>query len=124
MTAAIYARYSSDLQSDRSIEDQIELAKSYAAREGLIVTAFYEDRALSGSSLQGRPGLARLLRDAAERLFTHVIVESLDRLSRDQADLATLYKRLTFLGIEIREVHGGKATPQSLSTLKPWCNAA
>lgn len=111
MTAAIYARYSSDLQSDRSIEDQIELAKSYAAREGLIVTAFYEDRALSGSSLQGRPGLARLLRDAAERLFTHVIVESLDRLSRDQADLATLYKRLTFLGIEIREVHGGKATP-------------
>jgi site-specific DNA recombinase len=110
-TAAIYARYSSELQSDRSIEDQIELAKAYAAREGLIVTAAYEDRAQSGSSTQGRLGLARMLRDANDRLFTHLIVESLDRLSRDQADLATLYKRLTFIGIEIREVHGGKATP-------------
>lgn len=110
-TAAIYARYSSELQSDRSIEDQIELAKAYASREGLIVTAAYEDRAQSGSSTQGRLGLARMLRDAGDRLFTHLIVESLDRLSRDQADLATLYKRLTFIGIEIREVHGGKATP-------------
>jgi DNA invertase Pin-like site-specific DNA recombinase len=110
-TAAVYARYSSELQSDRSIEDQVDLCRSYAQREGLIVTATYEDRAQSGASMQGRLGLARLLRDAADRLFTHLVVESLDRLSRDQADLASLYKRLTFLGIEIREVHGGKATP-------------
>lgn len=110
-TVGIYARYSSDQQSYRSIEDQFDLCRSYAQREGLIVTATYEDRAQSGASMQGRLGLARLLRDAADRLFTHLVVESLDRLSRDQADLSNLYKRLTFLGIEIREVHGGKATP-------------
>lgn len=110
-TAALYARYSSELQSDRSIEDQFDLCRAYADREGLIIVTTYEDRAQSGASLHGRLGLARLLRDAAERLFTCVVVESLDRLSRDQADLATFYKRLTFLGIEIREVHGGKATP-------------
>lgn len=110
-TAALYARYSSELQSERSIEDQVELCRAYAMREGLLVTSIYEDRAASGASMQGRLGLARLLRDAGDRLFTHLIVESLDRLSRDQADLATLYKRLTFLGKEIREVDCGKATP-------------
>lgn len=110
-TAVIYSRYSSELQSDRSIEDQIALCRSYAAREGLFVIGTYEDRAQSGASMSGRLGLARMLRDANDRVFTHLVVESLDRLSRDQADLATVYKKLTFLGIEIREVHGGKATP-------------
>ena len=110
-TAVIYARYSSELQSDRSIEDQISLCRSYASRENLFVIGTYEDRAQSGASMSGRLGLARLLRDAQDRVFSHLVVESLDRLSRDQADLATLYKKLTFLGIEIREVHGGKATP-------------
>jgi site-specific DNA recombinase len=110
-TAAIYSRYSSELQSERSIEDQVALCRSYAERESLIVVATYDDRAQSGSSMHGRLGIARLLRDAGDRLFTHVIVESLDRMSRDQADLATLYKRLTFLGVTILEVHGGKATP-------------
>lgn len=110
-TAAIYARYSSDLQSERSIDDQVDLCRAYAARESLIIASVYEDRAQSGASMQGRLGLARLLRDAADRLFTCLIVESLDRLSRDQGDLAGIYKRLTFLGVEIREVHGGKATP-------------
>lgn len=110
-TAAIYARYSSEMQSAASIEDQVAIARAYAAREGLIVTHTYDDRARSGASVAGRDGLARCLRDAAGGLFTHLIVESLDRLSRDQGDLSGIYKRLTFLGVEIREVHGGKATP-------------
>lgn len=111
MTSAIYARYSSDLQSERSIDDQFDLARTYAAREGLAVAVTYEDRAMSGASMQQRAGLQQLMRDAAAGRFTVLIVESLDRLSRDQADLATLYKRLTFQGVEIREVHGGTATP-------------
>lgn len=111
MKAAIYARYSSDLQTEKSIIDQIALCRTYAEREGLTVIETFEDRALSGASVHGRFGLDRLMRAAADERFSVVIVESLDRLSRDQGDLSTLYKRLTFLGIEIREVHGGKATP-------------
>src|SRR5262245_36495441 len=111
MKAAIYARYSSDLQTEKSITDQIALCRNYAEREGLAIVETFEDRALSGASVHGRFGLERLLRVAADDRFQVLIVESLDRLSRDQGDLSTLYKRLTFLGIEIREVHGGKATP-------------
>ena len=46
---------------------------------------------------------------AGERAFDVFIAGALDRLSRDQEDLAGIFKRLTFLGIEIRAVHEGKA---------------
>lgn len=107
--AAIYARFSSDLQRDRSIEDQVELCRAYAARNGYTIAAAYEDRARTGASVLGRDGLMRLLDAARDGAFTAVIVEALDRLSRDQEDLAGLYKRLSFLGVEIIAVHDGKA---------------
>lgn len=105
--AAIYARFSTDLQNERSIEDQLSLCQSYAGREGLSIVRNYEDRARSGGSLMGRDGLLKLLDDAREKCFDVVVVEALDRLSRDMEDLAGIHKRLSFLGIEIRAVHEG-----------------
>jgi DNA invertase Pin-like site-specific DNA recombinase len=60
MRAAIYARYSSDLQSAASIEDQTRLCRDYAVRAGWAVTQVFEDRAISGGSVI-RPGYQRLL---------------------------------------------------------------
>jgi len=105
--AAIYARYSTELQSDKSCEDQIALCRQMAERETLNVVAEYRDAAKSGASLHGRDGLARLEADAARGAFEVVIVESLDRLSRDMEDLAGLHKRFNFRGIEIRAVNEG-----------------
>ena len=62
-SAAIYARYSSDLQRDASIEDQIRLCKERAKREGWRVVNCYTDHAISGASLI-RPGMQMLLQDA------------------------------------------------------------
>lgn len=109
MTAAIYARYSSDLQNERSIEDQIALCRTFAGREGLAISAIYEDRARSGTSMHGRDGLARLMDAARAGAFKVVIVEALDRIARDQEDLPHIWKRLTFAGVEIRCVHDGRA---------------
>jgi hypothetical protein len=47
--------------------------------------------------------------DAREARFDIVIVEALDRLSRDQGDLAALHKRLTFDRVAIEAVHDGRA---------------
>lgn len=105
--ATIYARFSTELQNERSIEDQLSLCQGYAEREGLSVISTYEDRARSGGSVMGREGLLRMLDQARERSFDVVIVEALDRLSRDMEDLAGIHKRLSFLGIEIRAVHEG-----------------
>lgn len=109
MRAAIYARYSSELQNDRSVDDQIALCRDFAGRNGYSVAATYDDRARTGTTTIGREGLQRLILDARAGKFDTVIVEALDRLSRDTEDLAGLHKRLTFAGVDIVTVHDGRA---------------
>src|SRR5271156_6256573 len=110
----IYARYSSDLQREASIEDQNRICRERAAREGWSVYKCYSDRGISGASLI-RPGIQKLLQDAQAGRFAVVVTESLDRLSRDQEDIAHIFKRITFAGGrivtlsegEINELHIG-----------------
>ena len=109
LKAAVYARFSTDLQNDRSIDDQLELCRTFAKNQSLNPVLTFEDRAQSGASIVGRNGIARLMRAAQEGQYQVLIVEALDRLSRDQEDLAHIWKRLSFLGIEIRAVHDGTA---------------
>ncbi|WBO24517.1 recombinase family protein [Sphingomonas abietis] len=120
---ALYARYSSDQQSASSIEDQLRICREQAARDDLQVVGMYKDAAVSGSSVTLRPGIQSLLQDAQARKFDVVIAEALDRVSRDQADVATLYKHLQFAGVqivtlaegEISELHVGlKGTMNAL----------
>ena len=111
---ALYARYSSDNQRDASIEDQLRLCREHAEREGWQILDSYSDRSVSGASLI-RPGIQALLEDAQKGSFTVVMAESLDRISRDQEDIAGVFKRLSFAGIrmitlsegEISELHIG-----------------
>ena len=44
MRAVIYARYSSDLQSEASIDDQLSVCRDRAEREGWTVVGSYTDR--------------------------------------------------------------------------------
>ena len=107
--AAIYARFSTDLQRDRSIDDQVALCRRYAESQGLTVSKVYSDRARTSASLFGREGLLSLMEDARARRFEVVVVEGLDRISRDQEDLAGIHKRLSFAGVDILAVHDGRA---------------
>lgn len=85
--AAIYARYSSDLQNDRSIEDQIALCEAWARHNGYTVVSRFEDRAISGTKFRDRAGLMGLLTAARGRAFSVVVVEHGDRLSRHAGDI-------------------------------------
>jgi site-specific DNA recombinase len=107
MRAVIYARYSSENQRDASIEDQVRLCKERIAIESWALVQVFKDRALSGSSTL-RPGYQALLEGARNGAFDVVVAEALDRLSRDQEDVAGLFKRLRFLGIEIVTLSEGK----------------
>jgi hypothetical protein len=93
---ALYARYSSDNQSAASIEDQFRVCREQAGREGWKIVATYHDAAISGASVILRPGVQALLQDAQRGAFDLVLAEALDRVSRDQADVATLFKHLRF----------------------------
>ncbi len=68
MLAAIYARYSSDLQREESIEDQVRLCRERVEQMGGKVVTVYADAAISGSRLQNRPGIRSLLDDARAHL--------------------------------------------------------
>ena len=96
LSVALYARYSSDNQRDASIEDQLRLCRERADREGWRIVGSYSDRSISGASLI-RPGIQALMADAQDRRFDIVLAESLDRISRDQEDIAGIYKRFTFV---------------------------
>jgi len=101
MTAvAIYARYSTDMQRDASIEDQIRLCEERAGKEGWQVHNCYTDHGTSGATLM-RPGVQMLLQEAMAGKFDIILAEALDRLSRDQEDIAGIYKRLSFAGVRI-----------------------
>jgi site-specific DNA recombinase len=108
--AALYARFSSDLQNPRSITDQIALCRAFAERQGHVVVETFSDAALSGASIIGRSGLEALMQAARERRFDVVIVEALDRISRDMADLPTIWRLLAFLNIRLIAVDDGEAS--------------
>ena len=128
--AVLYARYSSDQQSPASIEDQLRICREQAARDGLRVVGVYRDAAVSGSSVTLRPGIQALLQDAQQQQFDVVLAEALDRVSRDQADVATLYKHLQFSGVrivtlaegEVSELHVGLKGTMNALFLKDLAN--
>jgi site-specific DNA recombinase len=100
MKAAIYARYSTDLQAAVSVDDQFRVCEERAEAESWTVVERFADRGISGASLI-RPGIQDLLQHALVGKFDLVIAEALDRISRDQEDIAGIYKRLKFAGVKL-----------------------
>jgi len=78
-----------------------------SAREGWSVYKYYSDHGISGASLI-RPGIQKLLQDSLEGRFDIIVTESLDRLSRDQEDIAHIFKRINFAGGRIVTVSEGE----------------
>ncbi len=120
---AIYARYSSDLQSETSIDDQIRLCRETIELDKGTVVEVFTDYAISGGSLRNRPGMQAVLAGAKSGNFDVVVAEALDRISRDQEDIAGIFKRLGHADVrivtlsegEISELHVGfKGTMNAL----------
>ncbi|MGF1631201.1 MAG: recombinase family protein [Kiloniellaceae bacterium] len=104
--AAVYSRYSTDKQDPSSIEDQVRVCSRRIEQLGYELAAVYSDAAMSGATA-ARPGLRQLLAAAEAGKFDALVLESLDRLSRDHADLAWLFRELTFHSIRIVSVADG-----------------
>ncbi len=105
MRCAIYARYSSDLQRDRSIDDQIESCRRFATQRNWVVLNqhIYADRAISGASVIGRTGLLDLLRvvQTSPKPFDYLLVDDTSRLSRKPGEVENIIDQLRFHGIHV-----------------------
>lgn len=107
---AIYARYSSENQNERSVDDQVRECKArILAMNGQLSDAhIYTDYAISASHMTTRPGIKALMSAAKSNAFDVVIADDLSRLSRDQEDIAGIYKRLSFQDIQIITLFDGE----------------
>ncbi|MBR2850391.1 MAG: recombinase family protein, partial [Clostridia bacterium] len=66
--AVIYARYSSDKQTEQSIEGQVRECTKYAERNDILIVGTYIDRAISGTT-DARPDFQRMLKDAQKQAW-------------------------------------------------------
>jgi site-specific DNA recombinase len=103
MRAALYARFSTDRQTESSIEDQYRVCAEWCARNDYSVVARFEDQGISGAAIGNRPGLQALLAGA----FDVIAVMDLSRLSRSQGDLPKIIDRLVHRGARIVGVQDG-----------------
>lgn len=100
--AAIYARYSSDNQRRTSTEDQIRNGRSAADRQALAVEAVYSDEEVSAyTPIERRAGSGQLMRDAAAGRWSVLVIEALDRFSRNLVDQERMVRRLEHRGVRI-----------------------
>jgi len=109
---SIYARYSTDRQDARSIEDQVRRCRRFADERGWDVAAEFTDAAQSGASL-ARASLQRLLAAARARnaAFAAVLVDDLSRLSRDLGDAwGIIFGDLASAGIRVVDCTTGRAS--------------
>ena len=103
----IYARYSSDRQSEHSIEDQLRICRVYAEREGWQLARCFSHAGISGTTLL-RPGLQALQLAMRNGEVDIVLTEALDRLSRDQEHIAALHKLAGYTGVRLVTLNEGE----------------
>ncbi|MGR3765250.1 recombinase family protein [Rossellomorea sp. NS-SX7] len=99
---ASYVRVSSTKVSQKeSPEHQRMLCEEKAIKEGFEITYTYEDRS-SGTSINGRKDIKKMLEDAKKGMFNTLLFASISRFSRDQLDAITLKRTLVdALGIRL-----------------------
>jgi DNA invertase Pin-like site-specific DNA recombinase len=100
----IYARYSSQLQNPRSIEDQLAACRARAEAEGWQVVGEYHDRAISGAAgidESQRPGLAAMLERVERGGIDQILTESTDRIARHQGDAFAVRELIEHAGARL-----------------------
>ena len=100
MRVLVYARYSTDLQSPLSIDTQLTMCRHELAKREWTEVGCYTDGAQSGATIH-RTGLQALLAAVGTGGVDVVFADAMDRVSRSQADIASLYERLRFRGIRL-----------------------
>ena len=98
--AALYARYSTDMQKASSIDDQERVCRAICKDRGNTVMHVFSDSAVSGGT-DDRPGYRGLLRAIESGQVDVLVCEAIDRLGRDSEHAARLQKIAHFHGVDI-----------------------
>lgn len=105
--AVIYARYSTEKQSESSIADQVNTCRGYAHRQGWELGPQFTDEGISGAAFGNRPGAQALEQFALAGGCQIIMVADLTRLSRSSGDLSKFIDRMRFRKVRIIGVQDG-----------------
>ena len=100
MKAVIYARYSSDNQTEASIEGQLRECKEFAEKNDIVIIGEYIDRALSAKT-DNRPEFQHMIKDSYRKVFDTVLVWKVDRFARNRYDSAHYKNILKKNGVKV-----------------------
>ena len=99
-TAVIYARYSSDTQTEQSIEGQLRVCNEYAKNNDILILRTYIDRAMTGTN-DNRPNFRQMIEDSKKHDFSIVLVYKFDRFSRNKYETTKHKKTLKDNGVKV-----------------------
>ena len=100
-TAVIYARYSSENQTEQSIEGQLRVCTDYAKSNNIVIVNTYIDRAMTGTN-DNRPAFQQMLKDSSNGNWDYVLVYKFDRFSRNKYETAIHKKTLKDNGVKLK----------------------
>ena len=101
-TACLYVRYSSNNQTEQSIEGQTRVCQEFCKRHNIKIVEVYADRATSASKdIEKRVNFLKMIKDSEKDLFDAVVVYKLDRFSRSRYDMANYKYRLKKNGVQL-----------------------
>ena len=98
--AVIYARFSSDKQTENSIEAQVRACEDYAEIHGYTINKIYSDEAVSAKN-DRRPEFQKMIKDAEKGLFQTVLVHKYNRFARRMIDHVTSEDKLNQAGVDL-----------------------
>lgn len=99
--AVFYGRYSSDRQTEQSIEGQRRVCEEFAKAEQIQIVGEYIDRATSGTSTDHREQFRKMLKDSKHGGWDYVLVYKLDRFARSRYDSAISKQQLKKNGVRV-----------------------
>jgi DNA invertase Pin-like site-specific DNA recombinase len=101
-TACLYVRYSSNNQTEQSIEGQIRVCTEFCKHHNIKIVEVYADRATSASKdIEKRVSFLKMIKDSEKQTFNAVVVYKLDRFARSRYDSATYKYRLKKNGVQV-----------------------
>jgi site-specific DNA recombinase len=104
LRGAAYARYSTHLQTENSIEYQLSKINEHSANNNIDIVAVFIDEAETGTNTEDREDFLNMVAAASRREFDVVVIYDVTRGSRDVGDWFSFRKTMKRLNIGVISV--------------------
>lgn len=110
MKVAAYIRVSTDKEEQKlSFEHQKTMLERYASDHNDELIEVYADEGKSGTKMQNRPGLLRMLEDAKRGKFQKIYAKDVSRICRNTFDFIQMGRDLEKVGVRFHLMDFGEA---------------